>query len=42
MIIVNGKTQTLVVFGEVSQNDFLKFMAQMQHAIYQHKGGEPV
>jgi len=41
MIIVNGQTKTLVVFGEVSPNDFQIFMAQMAHAINQHNGGAP-
>ncbi len=44
MIIVNGKTKTLVVFGDVSQNDFQMFMAQMAHAINEHhqtQGDEP-
>jgi len=39
MIIVNGQTKTLIVFGDVSQNDFQMFMAFMAHAIAQFHGG---
>jgi len=41
MIIVNGQTKSLVIFGEVTPNDFQKFMAQMAHAISLHNGGDP-
>ncbi|CBW47003.1 hypothetial protein [Roseovarius Plymouth podovirus 1] len=41
MIIVNGLTRSLVVFGNVSHNDFQLFMAQMQHAVNLHKGDDP-
>jgi len=42
MIIVNGLTKTLVVFGDVSQNDLQQFMALMTHAIHMHQNGESV
>jgi len=41
MIIVNGQTKSLVIFGEVTPNDFEKFMAQMAYAISLHHGGDP-
>lgn len=44
MIIVNGRINTLVIFGDVSQQDFQMFMVRMAHAINEHqqtKGEEP-
>lgn len=40
MIIANGQTKTLVVFGSVSPEDFHKFMTQMSQAIakWHHEG----
>lgn len=37
MIIVNGKTRSLVVFGDVTQDEFLRFMASMQAAVKKHE-----
>jgi hypothetical protein len=41
MIIVNGLTNSLVIFGNVSPNDFQLFMAQIHHAVNLHKGDNP-
>ncbi|AWY09368.1 hypothetical protein vBRpoPV13_11 [Ruegeria phage vB_RpoP-V13] len=42
MIIVNGKTKTVVVFGDVSPQAFQLFMGQMSMAISKwHSEGCP-
>lgn len=42
MIIVNGKTKTLFVFGDVTQEQFQTFMAHMGAAIAKwHSEGCP-
>jgi hypothetical protein len=42
MIIANGQTKTLVAFGNVTQEQFHQFMAQMGGAIAKwHQDGKP-
>lgn len=42
MIIVNGQTKTLVVFGEVKPQDYQEFMELMAYSIMKwHRDGCP-